>query len=252
MSNKATTVLHIRLNLHAFNPDFKHGQAPERCWHEPNNPSTSCKHGGTWQVEVLLLPRALRGRVEGRRRCGAGREGRRWRGGRGGCCGRGVAARVWLVGDRDVVLQEKKKQNQGRGHSSEREQSRKRPHPSIVGPWILPKSRLPHPPHQVLSALEGTVSGVKFLSTVWTQSERLPRNASHVGDSHAPCASLILERATPRCPECSSSHPNTSPPECLLENQQPGSSRASVREALSILARNAAGTGTASPARNLL
>lgn len=59
---------------------------------------------GRWQIEALLLPRALWGRVQGGRRRGAGREGRCWRGGRGGRRGRGIAAGVWLVRDRDVVL----------------------------------------------------------------------------------------------------------------------------------------------------
>jgi len=61
---------------------------------------------GTWQVELLLLARALRGGVQGRRGRRAGRQ--RWgrRGGRGGGGGRGVAAGVWLVGHRDLVLQD--------------------------------------------------------------------------------------------------------------------------------------------------
>lgn len=125
-----------------------------RTRHPPRLP----RHGGTWQVEALLLPRALWGRVQGGRRRGAGREGRCWRGGRGGRRGRGIAAGVWLVRDRDVVLQkESRAGGRGQRRSSERELSGKRLHsgilsPPFLSPQILPKSCLLRHPHQVASS----------------------------------------------------------------------------------------------------
>lgn len=96
----------VRLTPYASNPSLL-------CMDQPGHgsgmnpiPLSLPKHGGTWQIEVLLLSCALWRRVQGRRRCGTGREWGRWRGGCGGGRGGGVAARVWLVRNRDVVLQE--------------------------------------------------------------------------------------------------------------------------------------------------
>lgn len=58
----------------------------------------------TCEVELLLLPCRLGGWMQGRGGRGAAGQGRRWGGGCGGGGGRGIAARVWLVRHRDVIL----------------------------------------------------------------------------------------------------------------------------------------------------
>lgn len=129
------------------------GGPPKRPWHGPDTPPRLPKHGGTWQVEALLLPRALRGRVQGGRRRGAGGERRCRRGGRGGRRGRGIAAGVWLVRDRDVVLQRESRAGGGaragnrgaavRGSGAGRDSTAR-----VLGPQTLPESCLLRQPRQ--------------------------------------------------------------------------------------------------------
>lgn len=138
-----------RLRLAAF----EHGRAPETALARPRHPPRLPKHGGTWQVEALLLPRALRGRVQGGRRRGTGRERRCRRGGRGGRGGRGIAAGVWLVRDRDVVLQRESRAGGGaragnRGAAVRGSGAGRHSTARVLGPQTLPESCLLRQPRQ--------------------------------------------------------------------------------------------------------
>ena len=136
-----------------------------------------------------------------------------------------------------------RKQGRGQGqaemqrHVSESEQAGRNPTPASLVPPLSSATRTFQSPtcfiiptcnlgciqlwkEQFLASTSCPLFGLR--------TERLPHNESHGGDSQAPCAFLILESPTPRCPECSF-HPNTSPPKCLLKNRQPGRSRENAK-----------------------
>lgn len=123
-----------------------------------------------------------------------------------------------------------RKQGRGQRHSSESELSGRRAPPAPQPPRVPPAPQ----PHQA-AWRQIPVHGLD------PRVEGLPHNDSHVGDSRAPCASLILESPTLRCPKCSC-QPNTSPPECLLQSRQPESAGARGRSL-----PHPVGASTASP-----